>query len=68
MLSPPDLPQEAYAFAKRHRLGAIYDSLYVVLARDLGAVLWTDDQSLLNALGSAAPWVRWLGDYPAAGG
>jgi predicted nucleic acid-binding protein len=67
LLAPPELPQEAYAFAKRHRLGAIYDSLYVVLAQRLGAELWTDDRSLLNSVGPAAPWIRWLGDYPAAG-
>jgi predicted nucleic acid-binding protein len=61
----PGLLQEAYAFAKRHEFGAIYDSLYVVLARDLGTLLWTDDRKLINAVASAAPWVRWIGDYPA---
>jgi predicted nucleic acid-binding protein len=67
LLAPADLAQKAYAFAKRHQLGAIYDSLHVVLARDLGADLWTDDRTLLNGLAAAAPWVRWIGDYPPAG-
>lgn len=64
LLAPSGLTQAAYAFAKRHQLGAIYDSLYVVLAHHVDAVLWTDDRRLLNAVGSAAPWVRWLGHYP----
>lgn len=67
VLAPSNLVVEAYAFAKRHRLGAIYDSLYVVLARDLGADLWTDDQKLLNAVAGTAPWVRWIGHYPDGG-
>lgn len=68
LLAPPGLTGQAYSFAKRHQLGAIYDALYVVLARHLGSDLWTDDRRLLNALGPAAPWVRWIGDYPEADG
>lgn len=64
LLAPPQLVPEAYRFAKLHRLGAIYDSLYVVLARDLGGDLWTDDHKLLNAVARSAPWVRWIGHYP----
>jgi predicted nucleic acid-binding protein len=64
LLAPSGLPEDAYAFAKRHQLGAIYDALYVVLAQRLGAELWTDDLGLLSSVGTAAPWVRWIGDYP----
>ena len=30
-----------------------------------GVDLWTADQRLLNALGTAAPWVRALSTYPS---
>ena len=53
IISPPHLAEQAYALAKRHGLGAIYDALYVALARDLDAELWTDDRRL-----------RWIGDHP----
>ena len=64
--SPANLPQRAFTFARTHNLPSIYDSLYVVLAQDIGTELWTADQRLLYALGGAAPWVRWIGDDPAA--
>ena len=63
LVTPAELPWEAFAFAKDVGLGAIYDALYVVLARRLGAELWTADRSLLNAVGRIAPWVRWIGAY-----
>ena len=59
----PDHAARAYEVAKRFGLPAIYDALYLVLASDLGADLWTADQRLLNTVGGAAPWVRWIGDY-----
>lgn len=59
----PALVREAHGFAKHHQLGAVYDSLYVVLARDLGLTPWTDDRKLVNAVASTAPWVRRIGDY-----
>jgi predicted nucleic acid-binding protein len=40
------------------------DRAEAVLAQLLGVELWTADQHLVNALGSAAPWVRWIGDFP----
>lgn len=58
------LYERAFAFARRLGLEATYDSLYVVLAEMVGGELWTADRRLLNALGTQAPWVRWLGDYP----
>jgi predicted nucleic acid-binding protein len=61
---PEGLYQQAYAFAHTHQVRSIYDALYVVTAQLLGLELWTADRNLLNSLGSAAPWVRWIGDYP----
>ena len=64
LLTPADLYPQAFAFARTHQLTNVYDSLYVVLAQTLGTELWTDDQALLRALGTAAPWVRSIRDYP----
>lgn len=64
LLSPAGLYDEAYDFGRTYTLRSIYDSLYVVLARQLGCELWTADGRLLDALGTAAPWVRFIGDYP----
>ena len=62
-LAPDQLYQQAFEFARTANLPSLYDSLYVALARLLGAELWTADRRLLAALGSAAPWVRYIGDY-----
>lgn len=64
MVEPTPIISDALAFTQLHGLRAVYDSIYVVLARQLGADLWTADTRLLNALGGAAPWVRWIGAYP----
>ncbi len=64
LVSPPNLYTRAMEFANLHSLRNIYDSLYVVLAETLGAELWTADQVLLRSVSAAAPWVRWIGDYP----
>ncbi len=61
--SPPGLYRQAFAFARTHALRSSYDAEYVVLARMVGADLWTDDRVLLRAVGPSAPWVRWIGDY-----
>ncbi len=68
LLSSDALYQEAFAFARQHRLPDIYDTLYVVLAQRLGAQLWTDDRRLLDAVRALAPWVRWIKDYPLPAG
>jgi predicted nucleic acid-binding protein len=69
IISPPELYVRTLAFAHTHGLARTYDAVYVVLAQLLGVELWTADQHLLNALGAAAPWVCWIGDYtlPPAG-
>ena len=61
-----DLYEQAFRLAGRHRLPSVYDGLYVVLAQLLHTELWTADERLLTSLGTAAPWVRWIGDYPQA--
>ena len=63
IITPPDLYERAYDFARAHRLPTIYDSLYVTLAQLGGVELWTADERLLNAVRSIAPAVRWIGDY-----
>ena len=62
--SPNGLYQQAFEFGRVHALKNIYDSLYVVLAQMLRLELWTDDRTLVSMVGSAAPWVRWIGQYP----
>ena len=62
----PGLYERAFVFARANRLTNVYDSLYVVLAEMLEAELWTDDRRLINSVGEAAPWVRWIGDYEVA--
>jgi predicted nucleic acid-binding protein len=66
LVSPPDLYERAFAFARTHRLPNVYDSLSIALAQVLEVDLWTDDRELLAAIGPAAPWVRWIRDYPVA--
>lgn len=58
------LYQQAFEFSHEHQLPSVYDSIYVVLARDLHGELWTADRRLLNSVGNVAPCVRWIGDYP----
>ena len=64
LISPADLYQQAYSFAKTHDVSTIYDTLYVVLARILDTELWTGDSRLYNTVRAVAPWVRFIGDFP----
>jgi predicted nucleic acid-binding protein len=64
LAGPDDLYHIAFAFATAHRLSAIYDAVYVVMAQLVDTELWTADQRLLRDLGTTAPWVRFIGDYP----
>jgi predicted nucleic acid-binding protein len=65
LVDPLFLYERAYAFAHDHRLPAVYDCHYVVLAHEMNAECWTADRRLLNGLGADAPRVRWIGDFPA---
>jgi predicted nucleic acid-binding protein len=64
LVQPDGVYVQTLAFTTAHQIRSAYDTLYVVTARLLSLDLWTADQNLVNALGSAAPWVRWIGDYP----
>jgi predicted nucleic acid-binding protein len=64
LLAPPGLYERALVFGRQVGIRSYYDSLNVVLAQLLGTTLWTDDRDLLRDLGAAAPWVRWIRDYP----
>lgn len=55
--------QQVLATAYRFELRTIYDAAYVVLARTIGCEFWTADQRLVRSLGSAAPWVRFIGEF-----
>ncbi len=62
--SPPELGPGVARFALMHQLPVVYDALYVVLAQLIDAELWTSDRKLIGLIGRAAPWVRYIGDYP----
>lgn len=62
LLEPQGLYQAALRSARANNLRAIYDSLYLALADELDAPLWTADRRFVEAVGGAGR-VRWLGDY-----
>jgi predicted nucleic acid-binding protein len=61
--SPQDLHARAYELATRLDLPTTYDANYLVVAQTLGCEFWTADRKLVNAVGAALPWVKWLGSY-----
>jgi predicted nucleic acid-binding protein len=61
-----DIHRRALVAAHRYGLAGTYDAHYVAVAEEFGCDLWTDDVSLFNVMRSSAPFVRWLGSYPAA--
>lgn len=64
ILVPPGLYPRALNIASAYGLPSAYDAQYVALARMLDCNLWTDDQRLLQALGTTPSPGRWIGDYP----
>jgi predicted nucleic acid-binding protein len=62
--NPNTIYEQAFEFANIHSMFTIYDCLYVVLAQILGVELWTADRRLVTQLGSNAPWVRLISEYP----
>jgi len=53
----------AFDWATRLRQKAAYDGFYLAAAEQLGAELWTADQSLVNnARQLGASWAHWMGE------
>jgi predicted nucleic acid-binding protein len=64
--NPAGLHHQALVLADALGLPATYDAHYLALAEHLGCELWTDDQRLLRQVATSLPFVRWIGDHPAA--
>ena len=60
--NPPGLLFEAWQMARAHGR-AVYDGVYVALAKIEDCELVTGDRKLFNAVHSQLPWVRWIGDF-----
>ena len=52
-----------FSLALQYQLSG-YDAAYVALAEAMSTELWTGNRRLFEVVGSAPPWVRWIGDYP----
>ncbi len=63
LVSEASLHQRALAIAQGFDLPATYDAHYLALAENLGTELWTADEKLIKAVGTALPWVRSLARY-----
>ncbi len=63
--APAGLHERALTLAATHNLPAVYDAHYVALAQLLECNLWTADERLVNTLGGALPFVKWIGAYTA---
>ena len=60
--NPPDLLFEVWQMARAPGR-AVYDGVYVALAKIEDCELVTGDRKLFNAVNSQLPWVRWIGDF-----
>jgi predicted nucleic acid-binding protein len=63
---PATLYRRAFDLADRHRLAAIYDSIYVALAELRGCDLWTADRRLYDTFSPSHPAVKHLSDFPSS--
>jgi predicted nucleic acid-binding protein len=61
------LSNRALELAQRHGLSAVYDAHYLALAEREHCEYWTADERLWNSVRAQLGWVRWLGEYSAAG-
>jgi predicted nucleic acid-binding protein len=59
-----ELCHRALIFALPYRLTRVYDTIYALLAQELEVEFWTADRRFIEAIGSNASWVSWIGDYP----
>ena len=64
---PLALSTRALELADRFGLSAVYDAHYLALAEREGCEYWTADERLWNSVRAQLGWVRWLGEYSAAG-
>ena len=62
-----ELYRRALVLTERYDLSG-FDAQFVALAQIADCELWVDDGRMLNAIGDRLPFVKWIGDYPAAGG
>ena len=59
--------EKVLGLALDHNLSA-YDAAYLALAESEACELWTGDRPFYQAIKSASPLVRWIGDYVSAVG
>lgn len=55
--------QRAWDIASKHRLGRIYDCIYLALAEELGADCWTADARFHSAVSPSFPRLRLLAEF-----
>jgi predicted nucleic acid-binding protein len=60
-------PERVLGLALDRNLSA-YDAAYLALAESEACELWTGDRPFYQAIKSASPLVRWIGDYVSAVG
>ena len=63
----PDIYREAILLTERYSLSG-FDAQYVALAQIAGCKLWVADERMRGAIRGRLPFVKWIGEYPIAGG
>lgn len=65
-LEPANFHRRAFDWADSLGRPAAYDTHYLALAEYLACDFWTADERLVNAVQSAFPWVKWLGQLQSS--